>query len=99
MPSSLHIYNNKKLFRFEIEAANEAETAYVQYRWLKANMVVLHIYVPPLMRGKGITNELAQFVLQYAAANSLKILPYCPIMAKYIALHPQYSGLVANNNK
>jgi len=97
MPLSLHIYNNKKLFRFEIEAAQEAETAYIQYRWLKANMMLMHTYVPPAMRGKGIAASLAQFVLEYAQAQGLKILPYCPFMAKYMAKHPQYNGLVANN--
>jgi len=88
------IANNKKDFRFEIAFPN-GEYAFVQYRWLKGNMVLMRTLVPADMRGKGIGAKLVKYVLDYLRSNNLKIVVYCAFIAKYIENHPEYNELIA----
>ena len=90
----MDVINNKKLSRFEI-ALEDGDTARLEYRWLKGNMVLMHTFVPPSGRGKGIGQELVKYVLDYAREQGLKIVVYCPFVAKYMKEHAEYDDLVA----
>lgn len=89
----MDVVNNKKLFRFEI-ALPGGEFAVLEYRWLRGSMALMHTLVPTQARGKGMASELVKYVLDYARAQNLKIVPYCPFVAKYLTLHPEYNDLV-----
>ena len=86
------IINNTKLSRFETEI--DGEFAYVDYRFYRGDMALMHTFVPESGRGKGISSALAKFVLEYAKAQELKLMIYCPFIAKYIKLHPEYQPLI-----
>ena len=88
----ISIINNTKLSRFETEI--NGEFAYVDYRFYKGDMVLMHTFVPEAGRGKGISSALAKFALEYVKAQNLKLMVYCPIVAKYIKLHPEYEPLI-----
>ncbi|MBS1688327.1 MAG: N-acetyltransferase [Bacteroidetes bacterium] len=94
MIEDLQVVNNKKGFRFEIAFSN-GEYAFVEYRWLKGNMVLMRTLVPADMRGKGIGAHLVKHVLDYVRSNNLKIVVYCAFVAKYLENHPEYNELVA----
>ncbi len=94
----MEVVNNKKQFRFEI-ALPDGEFATLEYRWLKASMVLMHTIVPISARKQGIGSFLVKYVLDYARAQNLKILPYCPFVALYIKEHPEYAALVADSAK
>ncbi len=96
MPGAIAIVNNKKLFRFETDIPGQAEAAFIQYRWLKANMVLMHTFVPQALRNKGLAAQLTQFILTYAQQHGLKIIPYCPYIQNYLSQHPEYQFLVAS---
>ena len=94
MIADYKVVNNKKLYRFEI-ALESGEFAEVQYRWLKGNMVLMHTFVPKEARTVGMGAFLVKYVLDYAREHALKILPYCPFVAKYIKEHTEYEDLIA----
>ncbi len=86
------IINNIKLSRFETKI--NGEFAYVDYRFYKDDIALMHTFVPEVGRGKGISSALAKFALEYVKEQNLKLIVYCPIIAKYIKLHPEYEALI-----
>ena len=92
MPLQFPIINNKKLSRFETEI--NGEFAYVEYRFYKDDIALMHTFVPESARGKGISSALAKFSLEYVKEQKLKRLVYCPFIAKYIKQHPEYEPLI-----
>ena len=94
----MEVVNNKKQFRFEI-ALSDGEFAVLEYRWLKGSMVLMHTIVPPSHRKQGIASILVKYVLDYARAQNLKIIPYCQFVLLYLKEHPEYAALVDNKNK
>jgi len=92
MMESITITNNERLLRFETPVGDDF--AFVDYRWYKGNIALMHTFVPEAGRGKGISSALAKHVLEYAKEKSLQVMVYCPFMAQYISQHPEYALLV-----
>ena len=78
--------------RFEVKL--DDEVAYVDYRWYNNKLILLYVFVPPAHRGKGVSNVLIQHALDYARSKDVKINIYCPYIAKYVRMHPEYVDLV-----
>jgi uncharacterized protein len=79
--------------RFELEEMGE--TAYLEFDMDSAGWItLLHTEVPEALRGKGIAGELAKTGLEYARDNQLKVDVVCPLVANYIAKHPEFQPLV-----
>jgi predicted GNAT family acetyltransferase len=89
----MEVVNNKKQYRFEI-ALPDGEYAILEYRWLKGSMALMHTLVPVTARGKGIASMLIKYVLDYARAQNLKIINYCPFVTIFLNKHPEYNDLV-----
>jgi predicted GNAT family acetyltransferase len=53
-----------------------------------------HTWVAPVLRGRGIANELAQMALEYARDNQLKVDVVCPLVFHFLSKHPEYKPLV-----
>ncbi len=92
------VTNNKQHFRFEI-ALPDNEVAYVEYRWLKGSIVLMHTLVPSSARGKGTGGLLVKSVLDHIRKHGLKMIVYCPFVSKYLELHPEYEDLLNTPNK
>ena len=86
------IINNTKLSRFEAEI--DGEFAFLEYHFYKGDIALMHTFVPEVARGKGISSALAKFALDYAKEQNLKLMVYCPVVAKYVKLHPEYEPLI-----
>jgi predicted GNAT family acetyltransferase len=84
----LKIINNKELSRFETEL--NGEVAYLEYKLLHDNLVIIHTFAPISMRGKGVSSSLARFALEYAIENELRVTVYCPFVKDYLKKHPEY---------
>jgi predicted GNAT family acetyltransferase len=79
--------------RFEVE--QDGQTAYLEFELDKAGWITLwHTQVPEELRGRGIAGMLAKTALDYAEENHLKVDVICPVVAGYIANHPEYQPLV-----
>ena len=90
----MDITNNKRGFRYEV-ALPDGEFAYLEYRWLKGNMVLMRTLVPAAARKTGIGSALVKHVLDHARAAGLKVVVYCGFADKYIQTHPEYADLKA----
>ncbi len=87
-----NVVNNKERSRFEVSL--NGEYAFVEYRWHKGDLAIMHTEVPKEHEGKGIAATMVKHVLEYAKKEGLKILVYCPYTAMYIKRHPEYNELV-----
>jgi len=89
---NIPVINNKARHRFEIRIDDNLAT--VPYN-VKGEMIGLfHTEVPEESRGKGLASRLALYALNYAKDHHLKILPYCPFIAKYIHDHTEWKQYV-----
>jgi predicted GNAT family acetyltransferase len=80
--------------RFLADIDNGA--AYLSYRELAGRILDLHhTYVPEPLRGRGIASRLTAQALEYAQDNGYRVVPSCPFVARYIAGHARFRGLVA----
>lgn len=87
------IKNNEKAQRFEV-LLDDGEYAFVDYRWYKKDLALMHTFVPEDKQSRGIAAQLAKYALEYAKAKNLKIMVYCPYVAAYLKKHPEYNDLV-----
>lgn len=92
MTAAIEIINNEKLQRFESQL--DDAFAFIEYRWLKGDMVLMHTLVPEAHEGKGVAGSLAKFALEYARNKNLKVIVYCPYVAAYLKRHPEYNDVV-----
>ena len=87
------VRDNVEKKRFETEI--EGQTAFVDYIRHGDMMWLTHTEVPKALEGRGVGSALVKYVLDYAATNSLNVVPKCPFISEYIDSHPEYAGLVS----
>ena len=75
MSDEIKIENNEQRLHFETKLDN-GDYAFVEYRWLKGALVLMHTLVPEGHEGKGIAGALAKFVLEYAREKKLSLIVY-----------------------
>lgn len=85
-----------KLENQQFQAIVHEELAYLEYRWLKKDLALMHTFVPESLEGKGLASALAKFALDYAKEKNLQVIVYCPFVATYLKRHPEYNFLVKN---
>ncbi|MEO8151052.1 MAG: GNAT family N-acetyltransferase [Bacteroidia bacterium] len=86
--SKAEVVNNKNNRQFEIRVGDLV--AKIPYNFKDDMIALFHTEVPDEWRRKGIATRLTGYALNYAKDNDLKILPYCPFIAKYIKEHPEW---------
>jgi hypothetical protein len=91
------IKNNVAAHRFETFI--EGQTGFVDYKLRPGVMTVLHTEVPQALEGRGIAAALSKHVLEYIAAEKLKLVPLCPYLSLYLTRHPEYQYLVKEQRK
>jgi uncharacterized protein len=90
----MQVENNKKLFRFEV-LFEDGKLALLEYRWKKADMLLMRTYVPEEHRKQGVGAMLARAALDHARANKLKVQVYCPFVELFIQKNEEYRELVS----
>lgn len=89
--NELAIVNNEAEKRFEVWIENYlSKLDYIQDG---KNFVITHVGVHPELRGQGVAGKITQVALEYAKANSLRVIPMCSYAAAYIRRNPQYADL------
>jgi predicted GNAT family acetyltransferase len=58
------------------------------------SFVITHVGVHPELRGQGVAGKITETALEYAKANSLRVIPMCGYAAAYIRRNPQYAELM-----
>jgi len=90
--AGLTITNNKEQQRFE--AAVNGELAYLEYRFHKNDIALMHTFVPDSLGGRGIATELAKYAFKYAEDNKHPVMVYCPFVASFLKKNPEYNKFV-----
>ncbi|HEX9509136.1 MAG TPA: GNAT family N-acetyltransferase [Puia sp.] len=86
------ILNNEKEQQFQVRA--EGEIAFLEYRYYKGDIALMHTQVPDKLSGRGIASALAEYALTYARDHKIPVMVYCPFVGGYLKKHPEYEELV-----
>lgn len=90
--SDKEVANNTDARQFEIREGDLV--ARLTYRMLKDGVVeLIHTEVPKELEGQGFATRLAAAALEYASKESLRVVPTCPVVRKYMMRHPEFSKL------
>ena len=90
--NALEIIHNEAEKRFEVWI--EGYLSKLDYIRDGRNFVITHVGVHPELRGQGVAGKITQAGLEYARANSLRVIPMCSYAAAYIRRNPQYADLM-----
>jgi predicted GNAT family acetyltransferase len=95
MMAIYEITNNEQNMRFELKL--EGQVAFLEYRYKKGNLALMHTEVPAVLEGKGLGSALAKYAFQFAKQNNLPVLVYCPFVSSFLKRHPEYEQQVVNS--
>lgn len=90
--NGFEVSNNEQQMHFEIHA--EGETAFLEYRFYKDDIALMHTIVPDKISEKGIASALAQHALEWAKEHNKKVMVYCSFVAEYLKKHHEYDNLI-----
>lgn len=88
----MQVSHNEKRSRFETSV--DGKLAVADYEMEDGTMIFTHTEVPSELSGQGIAQKIVQSGLDYARANSLRVIAQCPYVAAYIERHPEYRDLL-----
>ena len=83
----MNVQWNPAQSRFELETNGHLSIADCLVR--PGEWVVIHVEVPPALRGGGVASQLAAGIVEHARGEKRKIVPLCPFMAAYFERHPE----------
>ena len=89
------VINNQQEQRFEIR--DGGEVAYLEYRFYKNDIALMHTLVPDALEGRGIASALAHYALEWAKAHQKPVKVYCSFVAAYLKTHPEYDDIIDKN--
>jgi predicted GNAT family acetyltransferase len=78
--------------RFELE--RDGHIAFLEYAYDGHVLELIHTEVPEALRGLGLASELSHSALEWAREHGVKVDVICPLVAKYLRGHPEYSNLL-----
>lgn len=84
--------DDEQAYVAEVEGAAVANLTYVRR---DDRLVLVETVVLPSMRGRGIAAALIADVLDDIRARGERIAVECPVVADYLARHPEYADLEA----
>ncbi|WP_298902087.1 GNAT family N-acetyltransferase [uncultured Psychroserpens sp.] len=85
-------YGNKGRFYYEL---NGKEKGLMTYSHAGADKIIIdHTEVDPSLKGQGIGYMLVEASVDYARANSIKILPLCPFAAAVFKKRTKYNDVL-----
>ena len=69
----------------------------IRYRTHPGAVALVHTDVDPAYEGHGYATQLIEAALTDLRGRGLRVVPLCPLVAAYIAKHPEYGDLVADD--
>ena len=92
------VTDNEGESRYEIRLGDEL-AGFVTYRRRPGRIAFQHTEVDDRFEGQGIGSRLIRTVLDQARSDGLAVLPFCPFVKAYIERHPEYLGLVPEDER
>jgi uncharacterized protein len=99
-PDELEVVDVPEMSRYELRLGDRmiGEAAY--HRRQDSNRIAfLHTEVDESVEGRGFGSLLAAKALADVRRQSLQVVPLCPFMAHYVASHPEWHDLLAENHR
>ena len=90
--ANVDVAHNSKEHRFELRIGENL--CVLEYEIRGQVIYFTHTAVPPELEGQGLANRLARTGMDYARANSLKVVPACEFIHVFIRRHPEYQDLL-----
>lgn len=90
----IEVTRNSAESRFE--AWIDGKLSKLDYTENGDTIAITHVGVPVELRGMGIAAVITRSALEYAKANSLRVIPICPYVVSYLRRNPQYMELTKN---
>lgn len=59
---------------------------------------ITHVYVSPMLRGKGVASEIMLETYKTIKNLGLKIVPTCPYAVVWFKRHPEYHDILVNKD-
>jgi uncharacterized protein len=87
------VRNNENESRFELEV--DGHLALAAYRLRDGRISFYHTEVPEALEGRGVGTALIEGALDHVRADSLKVVPICSFVRRYIERHPETQDLLA----
>jgi uncharacterized protein len=88
----VEVRHNAAASRFE--ATLDGCLSVANYHMIDGVMRLHHTEVPASLEGHGIAGQLVKAALDYAAANNLKVEPWCSYVRAYMKRHPGSQALL-----
>lgn len=85
------VVNNVEGRQFEIRV--DDQIARLNYKVADGKIELIHTEVPASLGGQGLANELARTALEFAAQQSLRVIPTCPFVRAFLKRHDEYAKL------
>jgi predicted GNAT family acetyltransferase len=89
----LQVADNPEQQQYEIRADGEL-AGVIEYHLRNGVIAFLHTEIDPGFRGQGVAGRLIRSSLEAARERHLGVLPYCPVVRRWITEHPEYVELV-----
>jgi predicted GNAT family acetyltransferase len=86
------VRNNAAQSRYEMDV--DGGTAMALYQNAPGKVLIYHTEVPRQLRGRGMGAKLMRGVLADLRANSLKVVPRCSYVARFMREHPEFGDLL-----
>jgi hypothetical protein len=87
------VTHNSEEQRFEMNV--KGELAVITYRRSPGVISLDHTGVPVPIEGHGVAAKLTRAALDFARAESLRVVPACSFVAAFVQKHSEYQDLVS----
>lgn len=83
----------------QFEMVTDGSTSRIEYMIMGNKIFLTHTEVPTELEGKGIGSKIIQLALEEIEKRNLKLIPLCPLVAKYLTKHPEWKRILAEDVK
>ena len=85
--------DNVERGRFELQVGGDV--VFATYRREPGQLVISHVYAPPVLRGTGAAGRLMEGVAAHARAEGDRIVPLCGYARAWLRGHRAHRDLLA----
>jgi predicted GNAT family acetyltransferase len=78
----------------QFEARMEGGLGFLTYGLTDGTLSLLHTEVPPELDGHGVGSALVRGAMEYARAQKLRVVPFCPFARAWLKRHREYADLI-----
>ncbi|MEB7446761.1 N-acetyltransferase [Arthrobacter koreensis] len=87
-------HNSAKQCYEAIDDADGTVAGFAAYRDRPGSRAFTHTEVSEAYAGQGVASQLARFAVEDVRDAGLRLVPYCPFIARWLTKHPEYNGFV-----